>query len=383
MRREVQKIVVERKIRDRAKKVGIMAFNSGISIKKFFWLLAAFLAVFCSAGVSPVRAESGPALKNPNSKLGKIVLGYYTEDYPKDRLSYDSLNANALLIDAAAMFNYTFDENGYLSGQLTNDIKTASQKGVTCLALVHNYTGYFNGALAYNVLSSSKKRKNLEYSILYLIKKQGYKGVNIDIEGLPPAARAAYTAFLWELRQLFAPYGYILTVSVPAKTRDDPYNSWSGAYDYREIGKAADLVCIMTYDEHWPGGHPGPIASLPWVQKVLDYAIAVMPRPKILMGIPAYGYDWSAAGTKTVRWRDAKELAARYGGGGWDNYSCCPYFIYYGKDGQRHEVWYENKYSLKIKLDLAKNYGVAGIAFWRMGFEDESFWQTVVEKFKV
>lgn len=357
-----------------------MAFNCENRVKKVFWLVTVLWVIFCAASAAPVRAEATPAIKNPNSKLSKIVLGYYTEDYPQDRLSYDSLNANATLIDAAAMFNYTFDENGYLSGQLTNDTKYASQLGVTRLMLVHNYTGYINGKLAYNVLSSYKKRKNLEYSILYHVKKQGYQGVNIDIEGLPPAARGVYTAFLWELKQLFAPYGYILTVSVPAKTYDDPYNSWSGAYDYREIGKAADWVCLMTYDEHWSGGHPGPIASLPWVQRVLDYAITAMPRQKILMGIPVYGYDWSAAGTKTVRWRNAGALAARYGGGYWDNYYCCPYFIYYDKDGQRHEVWYENKYSLKIKLDLAKNYGVAGIAFWRLGFEDESFWQTVVEK---
>ncbi len=358
-----------------------MAFKKRRGIIMILLLVAAFLIAFCTGSASPACAENTPVLKNPNSKLGKIVLGYYTEDYPKDRLSYDSLLANAPFIDAVAMFNYTFDGNGNLSGQLTNDTKAASQRGVTRLMLVHNYTGYINGKQAYNVLSSYKKRKNLEYNILYIIRKEGYQGVNIDIEGLPPAGRTAYTAFLQELKQLFDPYGYTLTVSVPAKTYDDPYNSWSGAYDYREIGKAADLVCIMTYDEHWFGGQPGPVASLPWVQRVLDYAIAAIPRQKILMGVPAYGYDWSAAGTKTIWWRNAGALAARYGGAYWDNYSCCPYFVYYDKNGQRHEVWYENKYSLKIKLDLAKNYGVAGIAVWRLGFEDESFWQTLKEKF--
>jgi spore germination protein YaaH len=106
-----------------------------------------------------------------------------------------------------------------------------------------------------------------------------------------------------------------------------------------------------------------------------------MPKEKILMGIAAYGYDWSNAGTQTVLWNKVDSLAAWYGGARWDNQSSTPYFVYYDWQGNRHEVWFENKYSLRMKLDLANSYNIGGIAMWRLGLEDASFWQTVGEKF--
>ncbi|MFZ5631891.1 MAG: hypothetical protein ACOY40_03520 [Bacillota bacterium] len=51
-----------------------------------------------------------------------------------------------------------------------------------------------------------------------------------------------------------------------------------------------------------------------------------------------------------------------------------------GKSGPPGEVWFENRYSLAIKLGLVEKYGLGGIAFWRMGFEDASFWDTLERK---
>jgi spore germination protein YaaH len=98
--------------------------------------------------------------------------------------------------------------------------------------------------IAHQVLSVEKNRKNLERNILSIVKGNGFDGVNIDLEGVPPGDRAFYNKFLSELKQMFKPYGYLLTVSIPAKTADNPLNSWNGAYDYRTIGNTADLVAL-------------------------------------------------------------------------------------------------------------------------------------------
>ena len=45
---------------------------------------------------------------------------------------------------------------------------------------------------------------------------------------------------------------------------------------------------FMTYDEHYPGGTAGPIASISWVENVVKYAITVIPREKIMLGVAAY-----------------------------------------------------------------------------------------------
>jgi spore germination protein YaaH len=331
-----------------------------------------------SQGYKPGASPDG----NANTKLKKMVLGYYTEYYPGDNLSYDSLSGYSAMIDGIATFSYQIDGQGNLTGQpISQGINLAKSKKVKALMVIHNVGSYIDSDAAHAVLSVGKNRKNLEDNILWLIKKNGFDGVNIDLEGVPAGDRDNYSALLAELKDLFRTNGYLLTVSIPAKTSDNPGNDWNWAYDYRTIGKTADLITLMTYDEHWPGGDPGPIASLPWVQQVLDYAVQVMPKEKILMGIAAYGYDWSNAGTQTVLWNKADSLAARYGGAKWDNQSSTPYFVYYDWQGNKHEVWFENKYSLRMKLDLANSYNIGGIALWRLGLEDASFWQTVGEKF--
>lgn len=319
---------------------------------------------------------------NPSTKLKKMVLGYYTEDYPGDRLSYDSLAGNNTFIDSIATFNYLADDKGNLTGQpISQGVNLAKSKNVKSLMLIHNIGSYIDKDAAHLVLSVEKNRKNLENNILSLIKRNGFDGVNIDLEGVPAGDRWYYNTLLAELKELFRPYGYLLTVSIPAKTWDNPSNDWNGAYDYLFIGRTADLVTLMTYDEHWSGGEPGPIASLPWVQQVLDYAVKTIPKEKILMGIAAYGYDWSAAGGRTVLWNRADALAAKYGGARWNDQYSSPYLIYYDEKGSRHEVWFENKFSLRLKLDLVNSYDIGGIALWRLGFEDAAFWQAVSGKF--
>jgi len=139
----------------------------------------------------------------------------------------------------------------------------------------------------------------------------------------------------------------------------------------------------MTYDEHWIGGNPGPVASKPWVEKVVDYAAGVIPRDKLLLGIGNYGYDWvvGKGGNRSVPAKNMPELARKYGAAiKWDNQSQTPYFNYW-KDGQKHVVWFESTDSAALKLDLVKKYDLKGIAVWRLGFESPDFWDMVEKKF--
>ncbi|WP_181884459.1 hypothetical protein [Neobacillus piezotolerans] len=56
-----------------------------------------------------------------------------------------------------------------------------------------------------------------------------------------------------------------------------------------------DKMFLMTYNWHWPGGPSGLIAP---IFPVLDYAVSVVPRSKLMLGIPQYAYNWSITGAK-------------------------------------------------------------------------------------
>lgn len=323
----------------------------------------------------------------PNDAIAQqkpMVLGYYSKDWYTDKDSYNSLAKYHNKLDLVATFAARIDNSGGLVIDFmpTEGIELAKSKGVKPLLVVHNiHNGMDTGAAA-AVLGDPKKRWKLANNIVSLVKKHSYAGVNIDLEAVPVKHRDDYSKFLWELRGLLKPQGLLLTTAIPAKTSDQRNNSWSGAYDYKEIGRACDYVMIMTYDEHWFGGKPGPVASLPWVQKGLDYAVSQMPSGKVIMGLAVYGYDWAPGKTRSVKWNNVDALVKSKGAQvRWDNASSSPYFFYW-TGTQKHEVWFENKYSLNIKLGFVQSYKLAGVGFWRMGFENDEFWQTVNKRIK-
>jgi spore germination protein YaaH len=289
------------------------------------------------------------------------------------------MSANSGVIDEIATATHITDGLGNITGMLpAEQLAYANANGIMPLVLVGNN---FDGAIAKTLLESPTNRKNFITKLMALIGNNGYKGVNIDLEGIYYYDRSYYTTFLSEVNAALKPAGYTVTVSVPAKTSDSPTNSWSGAYDYAAIARYADQVIIMTYDEHYPGGTPGPVASINWVNNVVKYAVAVIPKEKLLLGVAAYGYDWYGTTTKAYSVNGCYNLAAANNAQiQWDEVSKCPYFKYTDSSGTAHTVWFENAQSLGYKLDAVNSSGVSGIAIWRLGLENTDYWNTIKSK---
>jgi spore germination protein len=174
-----------------------------------------------------------------------------------------------------------------------------------------------------------------------------------------------------DLTALFHENGYYVTLSVPAETADEPSNGWTGAYDYRALGRAADLIMIMAYDEHSVGSSAGPIADPHWVEAVIRYASRTVDPAKVILGLPAYGYDWPADGAPAtaISWWQWQQLVEHY-----DPQSPGVGHLQYWDQGVLHEVYYENLASFLDSLRLAVGYNLRGIVLWRLGIEDPSIW---------
>ena len=198
-----------------------------------------------------------------------------------------------------------------------------------------------------------------------------FDGVQIDFELVPARDRKNFITFLSDLRYSLGSAKWF-TVCLPARTRlltDD-------IYPYAQIAAYCDRVFIMAYDEAWSGSKPGPVASVDWCRKVMEYAQKSIPAKKLIMGLPLYGRTW------------ASETTA----GAW-------YFSGANRIMTEHktpEVVYENdipsfKYTTNVEvtgyfndtwsvLQLARLYEEAGIkklGFWRIGMEDPDLWNWV------
>ncbi|TEB11981.1 glycosyl hydrolase family 18 protein [Pelotomaculum propionicicum] len=345
-----------------------------------------------------LAANPYPSADSKGNLSSRFVLGFYVDREGSLPCSYQRMLENSGLINACAPFWYRLApdnptevlEQHYADATSPADLKdiisAAHQNDIQVLALVHNllYPGQVDGAgLAAQMLATSETRNKFINQLESLIKEYGYDGINLDIERVSLADREKYSLLVKELYQRLDPQGFKVAVCVPAKTRDDITNTWSGPFDYKQIGRYAHYVIIMTYDEHGSYSGPGPIASYGWVSKVAAYAAANIPKEKILLGIPGYGFDWAAQQPpRYISFAQASELAAAQGARiMWDNVGKVPYFKYTDSSRKEHQVWFENASSLSHKLTVVEDLDLGGIAIWRLGMEDPADWKVIGDTF--
>lgn len=318
----------------------------------------------------------------------RVVMGFYTDPEGPTPGSKESMMKNIKQLDEVSFFWYTFDENGKIvtSGKKDLSIKEDAQKnGAKAYALIHNMrSGLFDANLAHKVLANPQTRSTFINNLINLTLTEKWDGLAIDIEKTPPGDRNNFSAFLDELHKALKAKDKVLNVSIPAKFIDYPSDLWSGAYDYAAIGKSADQVVLMTYDEHGLGTTQGPIASHAWVNKVIAYAVSKIPKEKIVMGLPVYSFDWGSNKPTMpdyLSFAQSMERAKTHGVQvGFDEEHKVPNFAYTA-NGVRHEVYFENSKSLQPKMEYAKEHKLHGVAIWRLGMEDPAIWDSLVKTY--
>ncbi|SMB99536.1 Spore germination protein YaaH [Thermanaeromonas toyohensis ToBE] len=297
---------------------------------------------------------------------------YYVPDPP----GLASLRSHGRKLKYILPFWFGVTESGTLVDQADAEgLAIIRQYNLPVLAIVHNYSSPQYGPLIHRLLTTPNLRRTLVNNILTLMYRWGFAGVNIDFEFVPPEDRPFLTGFMRELFQALRLAGFLTTISVPAELEDNPRHPFSGAFSYPELGALSDQVYILAYDEHF--STPGPIASVGFVRRVLDYAVTVIPREKIRLGMAVYGYDWAegARTPRTLSHSQAIELARRLGVNIYYDEAAQESTFSYVEDNIPHVVWFEDVRSFSKKLELVREYNLPGIGVWRLGLEDPRIWE--------
>jgi spore germination protein len=304
-----------------------------------------------------------------------VVAGYL----PLGGISADALE-NALDQDLTEVSPIwaSFRSDGTLD---TREFTAAVQgqldrPGTRVLPTVQNYLdGRWQGQLVADLLAEPARALAHRAELVEAVLENGWDGIDIDYEELPPAAGEAFVDFLADLRADLHGHDRLLSVAVPARVSDE--ETWTLAYSYRRIGQLADQVRVMAYDHSWSGSTAGPVAPLPWVEEVVAYARERIPQGKIMLGVATYGYDWVGSTGVYLPTTAVFELANEAGAvPRWDSGAAASTFTYEA-GGERHTVWYEDARSLEAKLAVAIREGLRGIAIWQLGGEDPGVWGAV------
>jgi spore germination protein YaaH len=192
-------------------------------------------------------------------------------------------------------------------------------------------------------------------------------GLVVDLEDLPPGAQPDLQAFLAAARDRCRRHGWTLAVTAPPANPD-----WNLA----GLGRSADRLILMAYDEHWQTGQPGPIASDPWFASVVRRAIGQIPKGAAVAAVAAYAYDWPAKGPATVlSVPEAQALAARYSTRPERDPASGGAHFSYTANGVAHAVWMSDAATVHGQVAAARAAGAQGIALWRLGTEDPAVWK--------
>lgn len=291
------------------------------------------------------------------------------------------------------LFTYGFTEEGELIGiQDEPVIGEAREAGVAPLMLLSTLTGdgTFSNELASRIFSDEAARNRLFDQVLQTVRTKGYYGLDVDFEFILPEDKDNYVQFLTELKSRLQPEGYPLFVALAPKTSGMQRGLLYESHDYPAIGAVADYVLLMTYEWGYTYGPPMAVAPLNKVKEVLDYGVSVIPREKILQGIPNYGYDWTLpyvrgqSMARSIGNVEAVEIAMKYRATIlYDETAQTPYFYYTDEEGREHVVWFEDARSIDAKLRLNESYPLHGISYWNIMRYFPQNWVVVNDKFRV
>ena len=342
-------------------------------------------------GVTTERLSYINALSDPNRLTVGQTLVIPGDSSPQGEIevngyAYPNIS-DAVLNEALPYMTFLCPFSGQraASGGITpiDDKRMISRAYETATAPMLTLTnispsGGFSSDIAHAIFTDEAVQATLIENILAALRSRGYYGVNLNIEYVYPFDREGYNAFLRRLSETLHPKGYYLSSAIAPKTSDEQYGLLYTAHDYEAHGKYCDRVIIMTYEWGYTYSAPQAVSPVNRIRSVLDYAVTKIPSGKILLGFSNYGYNW------TLPWQQGKAAAvisntaaanlaaANFAQIRFDEKAQAPFFNYTDPSGVRHEVWFEDARSVRARLALVSEYGLAGISYWTINYANRA-----------
>jgi len=223
-----------------------------------------------------------------------VALFYLTSNPDSIR----SFLAHSTQIDLLVPTWYQVDENGLVTGAPDPTVlKRAQEDKVPLMPIL----AMFNKKGFHTLSLNTAAQALMNEAMIRECKAHGYVGFQFDLENVDYLDRDRLTALVKLSAQALHQAGLQISIATVPNAPGYPgtggfakwiYTDWRGAYDLANLANSVDLLCLMTYDQHTRWTMPGPVAGWNWTKENLDYALKVVPKTKLSLGIPLYGYHW-------------------------------------------------------------------------------------------
>ena len=341
----------------------------------------------------PYSLAIGQALyisEEVNENRREVNINGYTYPFINEAVLEETLN----YLTDLSIFSYGFTREGYLVPPPLPDeplITAAIDKATRPILTLTPFgeDGQFNNLLISSIVNDMAVQERLINELYTTMDRLGYRGLDIDFEYILAEDRDNFTTFVANTTRYMNERGLSVSVALAPKTSSDQQGLLYGGKDYGGLGVAANSVLLMTYEWGYTFSEPRAVAPIDKVREVLDYAITKIPRAKIDMGIPNYGYDWALPYVKglsrarTIGNVEAINIAVEYGSTIYfDEVAQAPYFNY-TDNGILHEVWFEDVRSMNAKFNLMEEYSLRGLGYWQIMRLFRANWLLLESRFAI
>lgn len=359
------------------------------------------------------------SIMNPHKKMDKHVMGFlpywrlddlqYIRPQLLSEINYFSLTAGPDGKIIKVVNGQT--DPGWRSWQ-TDDVRNFMTRAqilgtdfsVTVAALENN--------LITNILDSEEAQQNLIDDIITEVKDRNLQGVNIDFEyfGEPDEEyRVAFTQFSKDLNDQLDKEvpGTALSLSImPLSARE--YD----LFEFKNLAPIYDRFIGMSYEYYGSSADiAGPVAPMKGfkegiyffdVETTYEDYLKVLPREKLVMGVPYYGWERSVEDGKTknsltypsdneknyaavisyARARESKDINKNQCK--WDDIAQETWCWFRDKEsGTDRQAWIADNRSVDTRFDYANKQNFGGVAIWTLGYDKQfpDLWDIINNRF--
>lgn len=305
----------------------------------------------------------------------KINLAWHqvTSEAANAALGETIQNMAGVNVISPTWFSVTANEGTISSLASADYVNEAHSRGMEVWGLIDNFNPDVS---TLETLSSRSSREHIIQKLLEEAQRVGLDGINVDFEALTEEEAPHFIQFVRELSVVCRANNLVLSV-------DNPVPQFTGFYNRKEQGIVADYVIIMGYDEHTTGSEKaGSVASLPFVKEGIEQTLQEVPKEKVINGIPFYTRLWTESnnGTLSSEVMTMDQASQYVQENGIEVYWEKETAQNYGElltDNGTQKIWMEDETSIEEKMKLIEQYGLAGVASWKLGFERADVWNVI------
>jgi len=278
---------------------------------------------------------------------------------------YEELRRFGQVFDKTSLFAYEIDSRGFpvrakelTYSKIKKFVFLAKRKKIEPWLTLVNDVRLKNGRVLLKESFPLKKlfsnKKLTEYqinSIIHILKKYGFKGIDIDFEKIPENLSEKYGNYITKL--IYKLKEQKLGCNVIVEPYNGPLPYWGTAN-----------LTVMSYNLHWSKTLPGPRSTSKFIKEIVK-RVEGDAKGSPGIAIVLKGFLWERNGkVRRVDFSEGENIKINNPGKiKRDEGSKIPFIKFENGD----ELWYDDVVSLKDKIKTSIKAGYKRIMFWYLG----------------